>query len=92
MGARVTGGAGQGKEPMNWVVAEVFLLLLHAPDGQEYRIASEQVTSLHAPRPSGDKHFVSTVHCLVNLADGKFVSVVETCPEVAKKLAEHRLE
>ena len=73
---------------MDKLSAAVFLLLLHAPDGQEYRIAPDQVTSLHAPRPDGGKHFVATVHCLVNLTDGKFVSVVETCPEIQKMLEE----
>ena len=73
---------------MDKLSATVFLLLLHAPDGQEIRIAPDQVTSLHAPRPSGDHHFTSAVRCLVNLTDGKFVSVVENCTDIQKMLEE----
>ena len=77
---------------MDHLTAAVFLLLLHAPDGQEIRIAPDQVTSLHAPRtdPSSQKHFAPTVHCLINLTDGKFVSVVEECPQIQKLLEERK--
>lgn len=59
------------------------LVLLHGPDGHEILINPALVTSMHASR-DGDKneHVSEAVRCLINTADGKFASVVETCETV----------
>jgi hypothetical protein len=63
--------------------AIILLVILHAVDGREVAIAPAQVTSLHAAK-EGQPNVLMTdaVHCVVNLTDGKFVSVIETCAEV----------
>jgi hypothetical protein len=43
------------------------------------------ITSLRNPEP-GNKNFTPSVRCLVNLSDGKFVTVRETCEEVKGKI------
>ena len=73
--------------------AAVVLLLLHAADGHEIRVNPEHVTHLHAARPGApakDKIFSDNVKCLVNLADGKFVTVIEPCEVVQKMLEQAR--
>ena len=63
----------------------LFVTLLHAPDGREIYIYNEAITSLRAHIP-GEKN-VNVPHsakCVVNLSDGKFVSVIETCEEVLR--------
>lgn len=59
------------------------LIVLHYPDGQPVEINPAQVTSTRGPVASGQQtHFSTKVKCMVNLTDGKFVAVVETCAEV----------
>ena len=77
---------------MNAIVASV-LLLLHGPDGVEVRISPDQVTHLRSAKPGAaknDKIFPEHVNCMVNLTDGKFVTVVETCEHVQKMLEQVR--
>ena len=70
-------------------LATAIVIILHAPDKHEIRINPRQVTSLHSPKPNRTKEdlYSEEVKCLVNLTDGKFVSVIETCVHV-----EHLLE
>ena len=67
------------------------LILLHGPDGREIRVNTEQVTSLRSGQ-GGDqnKAFTGAVHCMVSLADGKFVTVAEPCDEVQKMMEQPR--
>jgi hypothetical protein len=63
------------------------LLVLHRADGGEVTINAEQITSLRAP--AGSLHGLAPfAHCLVYLADGKLVGVLETCREVKARLEE----
>lgn len=67
---------------MDWLSASVYLLLLHAPDGHEIRLAPDQVTTMKMPRGTEHGHLAENVHCLINTTDGKYISVIETCSEV----------
>jgi hypothetical protein len=61
------------------------LLVLHRSDGGEVTIAAAQVTSLRAP--AGPLHGLAPAGgCLVWMTDGKFVAVLEGCPEVRRRL------
>lgn len=61
----------------------VALLVLHTLDGREVAINPAHVTSLSGPRPGATQGmFVDGANCLVNLTDGKFVAVVETCNQI----------
>jgi hypothetical protein len=63
------------------------LLLLHGPTGREIRVNPRSVTSLHSSVPGQpNKTLTDGVKCLVNLADGKFVSVAETCEMVSEMI------
>jgi hypothetical protein len=65
-----------------WNVALV-LILLHGVDGREIDVALDEITSLHCKLPDKEnKMFVDGVNAIVNLTDGKYVSVRETCGEV----------
>jgi len=69
----------------------VLMLTLHAPGGVEVDVAPDQVTSLRNPPTKGDRgsHFPPEANCLVGLADGKAVPVIETC-ETVRPMMEHR--
>ena len=70
-----------------WLVAVIYLIALHRVDGGDVFINPAQITSLRvveglpASRYGGGR-------CLVGLTDRKFVSVLESCVEVARLLRE----
>jgi hypothetical protein len=67
----------------------VVLILLHGPDGHEIRISPSQVTSMRSSvEGQPNKALDDDVRCMINLADGKFVSVVEPCHIVQHMLEE----
>ena len=71
----------------------VIFLLLHGPDGREVYINPEEITSLRADRadqPKDSKMFTEGVHCMVNLSDGKYVTVVESCAVIDKMMEKIR--
>lgn len=68
------------------IVSQVILILLHGPGGSEIRISPDQVTSLRSPAGPSNKAFTDEVRCMVNLVDGKYVSVIEACETVQKML------
>ena len=62
------------------------LIVLHSVDGREVTINPEMVTSLHAATEQGNRLLDKRVRCRVGLADGKFVSAVESCDAVRQLL------
>jgi uncharacterized protein YlzI (FlbEa/FlbD family) len=64
------------------------MIVLHTIDGREIAINPALVTSMQEARPNNadDKAFVGGLRCMVNLTDGKFVTVVETCEAVRQKM------
>jgi hypothetical protein len=62
------------------------LIVLHSVDGREVTINPEMVTSLHATTEAGNRLLNKSVRCRVGLADGKFVSAVESCDAVRQLL------
>jgi len=68
----------------------IVLIVLHSKDGREIDINPESITQLHetADDDADNKYFTPGVRCMVALADGKFVTVVETCVEVRKLIKE----
>jgi hypothetical protein len=64
----------------------IALIVLHAVDGREVSINPVMVTSLHAATDQNNKLLTNSVRCRVGLADGKFVSVAESCDAVRKLL------
>jgi hypothetical protein len=69
----------------------LLLIMLHTVDGLEVDINPKQITSLRETRPDKEKHLVvAGVHCAVGLSDGKFVTVVESCADIRKKIEEQK--
>lgn len=64
------------------------LLILHNVSGHEVTVNPAMVTSLQ-PRQRGEL-FAEGVECMINLADGKFVTVREACEDVRRLIAESR--
>jgi hypothetical protein len=64
----------------------VILIILHLVDGGQVVVNVEEITSLRQSKEEGSKHFTEKAKCLINLADGKFVTVIETCEEVRKQI------
>ena len=65
------------------------LVVLHSVDGREVSVNPQLVTSLHAATDQNNKLLTGDVRCVIGLADGKFVSVIEDCDAV-RKLIERR--
>ncbi len=60
------------------------IIVLHTLTGHEVHINPRQVTSMR--EPEGGEHFAKGLNCLINLADGKFVTVMEPCAEVRRSI------
>jgi hypothetical protein len=71
---------------MSPLVLALDLLLLTAPDGKYLAVVPEQVVALRGPANNGRAQLHESVHCVVFTVDGKFLSVVETCQEVSRRL------
>lgn len=66
------------------------LIQLHTVDGRIVHINPAQITELAQPRPdkTPNKQFHDAVECVIKLADGSYVSVAESCAEVASRVAQ----
>jgi len=72
------------------VLLTLRLIVLHAVDGREVSIAAEQVTSLTAAKDDKPNALLAeSVRCVVNLADGKFITVAEKCSVVRQLIEEN---
>lgn len=68
-------------------VLAMHLVRLSGPDGQEIIVNKDQVVTVRTPR-NIEGHFHKDVKCIIHLADGKFVAVVEPCDIVRQLLEE----
>jgi len=66
------------------------LIVLHTVDGRGIIINPSQITSMREAHDDDDPHraFTAKVRCMVNMTDGKFVTVIEECETVRKMLEE----
>jgi len=72
---------------MDPILLAMHLVLLHTVDGRDTLVNPEQVTSLtHRDDVEPNKLLVDTVRCVIGFSNGKFVSVLEHCDEVQRKL------
>jgi len=69
---------------MSVVLVTMQLLLLHSTDGRDIDINPAEITSMY--QPGSQVH--EKVNCIINLSDGKFVSVVERCDVIEKRIEE----
>ena len=64
------------------------MVLLHRADGGVVEVAPAHITSLHrkAPANPSNKAVTGEAKCVLWLADGKLLSVLEPCEEVRRLL------
>ena len=76
------------------MIAEIVLhlIVLHTLDGREIDVTPALITSMREAKADGadGKAFTSGVRCMINTADGKFISVIETCALVRQKIEERQ--
>ena len=65
---------------MRNVIAPV-MIVLHSAGGMAIDVNTETITHLRNPEPSNPA-FTKDVKCMINMTDGKFVTVIESCREV----------
>jgi len=67
------------------------LVELHTLDGGLVQINPNHIVGLRTPQKDRAKRLLSMdVHCIINLADGKFLTVLEPCAMVESKLPTKR--
>lgn len=64
------------------------LAVFHSVDGYEVAINPALVTSVIAAKGTPNKLLTDSVRCIVNLADGKIVTIAESCDVVRRRLEE----
>jgi len=65
------------------MIAMVVMVILHSSTGVEIDVNTELITNMRSAEP-GHKNLAAGVNCMINMSDGKFVSVKETCEEVRR--------
>lgn len=67
----------------------VALIVLHGIDGHEVRVNPPQIASLHTPRANvkkEDRLYSDKANCIISLADGKNLQVLESCFDIQRML------
>jgi len=70
---------------MSVLQVAVVLITLHSPNGDSIDINPDSITSMRgrSPQHEGDEGLMAkAVECMINLSDGKYISVVEHCDKV----------
>jgi hypothetical protein len=66
-------------------IAIPVMIVLHSAAGVAIDVNTELITHLRGPEPASSGVggvFTPNVKCQINMSDGKFVTVVESCKEV----------
>jgi len=66
------------------MIPMLVLIILHSGSGTPLELNPALVTNLRNPEPANSGVFAKGVRCQVNMVDGRFVTVTETCAEVRK--------
>ena len=72
----------------NTVLPLFVMIILHSGTGTVIDLNTETITNLRNPEPNNPA-FTSNVKCMINMTDGKFVTVMESCKEV-RQIMENR--
>lgn len=71
---------------MKYIFALAALVLLHTPDRRDVWVDPDHVTSLHESK----EQVTNKAKCVINLDDGRFVTVIEECEYFVNKTLEVR--
>ena len=66
---------------MTTMLATAVMVILHVATGGEIDVNTQEITNMRGPEPGGS-NFVKGTNCLINMSDGKYVAVKETCEQV----------
>jgi len=66
------------------MIPMLVLIVLHSGSGTPLELNPAMVTNLRNPEPGNSGAFSKNVKCQINMTDGKYVTVIETCSEVRK--------
>jgi uncharacterized protein YlzI (FlbEa/FlbD family) len=59
------------------------LIILHSLNGAEITVNPKLITAMKAGIPGEkNKDVAQGANCAINMADGKFITVIETCDKV----------
>ena len=62
-------------------------VMLHTVDGRDVAVNHDQIASVtHAKDGESNKLLTAGVQCVLNMTNGKFISVIERCDDVLRKL------
>jgi hypothetical protein len=65
------------------MIPVLVMIVLHSGSGTPLDLNTDAITNLRNPEPSNNA-FAKGVQCQVNMVDGKYVTVKETCTEVRR--------
>ena len=65
------------------------MLVLHNVSGVEIDVNPDEITHLRRPE-AGSPNFPKSANCMINMSDGKFVTVKETCDQIRTLLETRR--
>ena len=68
------------------MIPMLVMIILHSGAGTPIDLNADTITNMRGPEPTstGTKLFSDSVKCQVNMTDGKYIAVRETCAEVRK--------
>jgi hypothetical protein len=69
-----------------FVVLALHLVALTSASGEIIAVNPEQVVSVRREPVVRQGHLSQHAHCMLNMTDGKFVAVQESCDEVEQRL------
>jgi hypothetical protein len=70
--------------------AAAVIITLHSGTGVPIEINPHEITSMRNPEPTAPSpSFSKELHCMINMSDGKYVTVKETCDQVKKMIEGH---
>ena len=69
----------------------LLMIILHSGSGVEMGVNPALITNMRNPEPNNPS-FTPNVKCLINMSDGKFVTVKETCEEVRRMMRQQGVQ
>ncbi len=66
------------------MIPMLVMIVLHSGSGTSLDLNTDAITNLRNPEPGNTHLFSPNVKCQVNMLDGKYVTVKETCAEVRR--------
>ena len=65
------------------MIPVLVMIILHSGAGTPIDLNADSITNMRNPEP-GNRNFSDNVKCQINMTDGKFITVKETCEEVRR--------